>query len=225
MSMGIIKFILKTSIIKTLIFNIRYFKMKGLIPYVLISRNIKLKKLGGKIIYMSNKRCKCHIGYAYNYIYSGSNLTGTFYNLGTIIINGNLCISKGSNIVVKENGTLVFGNNVHISQHTSIEAHKKIVFGNNSVISWDCLIMDSDTHPIYRNGTLENPNKPIILGENTWICCKCIILKGTNIANNSIVGASSICTIDSRIENAILLSNKTIKTNINFDCSKDIDKI
>lgn len=41
--------------------------------------------------------------------------------------------------------------------------------GNNSIISWDCLILDTDFHRIYKDGNMINENKPIEIGNHVWI--------------------------------------------------------
>ena len=217
----ILYFLLNTSLIKTFRFNLKYFGIKGFKPKIYISRNVKFGKLKGNIIIQSNIH-KCHIGYSTNYIYEKTSLNTSFYNEGTIIIRGNLCISKGCSIVCKKNGILEFGDNVHISQKTQIECHKSISLGDNVVISWDCLIIDSDTHPIYVNNRLINENKEIILREGCWICARCTVLKGTVVGKGSILAASSVITKKIDCENVVIVNNEIVKKNIAIDMEKDI---
>ena len=66
--------------------------------------------------------------------------------------------------------------------------------GNNSIISWDCLILDTDFHRIYKDGNIINENKLIEIGNHVWIGAKSTILKGTKIADGSVIGAGSLCT-------------------------------
>jgi len=75
-----------------------------------------------------------------------------------------------------------------------IHAQKEIVIGKNSVIASGVNIIDSNGHQtISHNRTLER-DKPrsIFIGENVWIGLNSIILKGTKIGNNSIIGAGSV---------------------------------
>lgn len=215
-------FLLYLSILKTIRFNVHYFGIKTIFkPNVLISKNVKIKKLRGTIVLLKPAR-KCHIGFSTNYIYNGSKVKTIFYNEGTIYLSENLCVSKGSSIVVKKDGILTFGNNVHISQKTQIECHKKIVFGEDVVVSWDCLFIDSDTHPILSSsGEIINQNKPIIIGNKCWICCRSIILKGAALNDESILAAGSTLTKKIEEPNVIVVNNQIIKTG--FSIRMDID--
>lgn len=52
--------------------------------------------------------------------------------------------------------------------------------------------MDTDSHPIRnQNNNIINTNRQIIVGENVWIGCRTVILKGAEIVKNSIVAANS----------------------------------
>ena len=216
-------FIFYTSIIKTFFFNVKYFGFKSLFkPRIFISRNVKLKKVKGNIVISKNAK-KCHIGYATNYLFSSKSTKTIFYNEGTITLNGNLCVSKGCSIVVKKAACLTFGNDVHISQNTQIECHLKIDIHDNCVISWDCLIIDSDTHPIFDNkNNLLNPNKPIELKNGSWVCARSIILKGASLGEGCVLSAGSTLTkkIDDR--NSIVVNNNVVKKDININMEKDI---
>ena len=53
--------------------------------------------------------------------------------------------------------------------------------------------MDSDSHPI-RNKEMQiiNADKLITINDNVWVGARSIILKGSFLAENSVVGAGSI---------------------------------
>lgn len=218
-----IRLLLKISIHKTLRLNYHYFGFKAIFfPKILIARNVSLSKLRGKIIISSNF-IRGHIGFATNYIYYGKKMKTTFFNDGTIFIDGNFCISEGCSIVVKKNAILSIGSGVHISQNTQIECHKRISLGNKCVISWECLIIDSDTHPIYDfDKNLINPNKDIVLSDGVWVCCRCTILKGAFLQKDNILASNSILTKKIFEENVIVHNNNIIKRNIVARMDDDI---
>lgn len=88
------------------------------------------------------------------------------------------------------------GNNVGISGAT-IYARTGITIGDNTNIGGNTKIFDHDFHPIDPQERLEHPNsgmkcKPIEIGENVFIGCNCIILKGSKIGNNCVVGAGAV---------------------------------
>ena len=60
------------------------------------------------------------------------------------------------------------------------------------MIASDVVITDSDWHGIYdRTDYVANP-KPVKIHKNVWIGERSIILKGTQIGENSIIGAGSV---------------------------------
>jgi len=135
---------------------------------------------------------------------------------GLIVFNGTARIGHGSKIGVA--GKLILGNNFQISAESSIVCNKKIVLGDDCLLSWDVLIMDTDTHKIYHNNKIVNPDEEIIIGNNNWIGCRSLILKGTRIGNNNIIGANSTVAKKLLGENQIVVGseNKIIKENISW---------
>ncbi|WP_163182662.1 acyltransferase [Neobacillus sedimentimangrovi] len=88
------------------------------------------------------------------------------------------------------------GNNVGISGAT-IYARKRITIGDNTLIGGNTKIIDNDFHPVDPEIRRKTPNekmgiRPIEIGENVFIGCNCLILKGTKIGDNAVIGAGSI---------------------------------
>lgn len=54
--------------------------------------------------------------------------------------------------------------------------------------------MYNDFHKIYKNDKVINENKRVIIGNDVWIGCRSTILKGSEIASNSVIAAASIVT-------------------------------
>lgn len=114
---------------------------------------------------------------------------------GIVSFKGKCHIGFGSRIVVGENAFLEFGKDFSLTAHSTIIAMKGIKFGNNVLISWGVLIMDSDFHFIVKDGrSKRNCSKAIAIGNHVWIGCRCTILKGVSIGNNSVVAANSVVT-------------------------------
>ena len=92
----------------------------------------------------------------------------------------------------KINGELLLGKYILISPGTSIRSAKKIVIGDSSMIASDVTITDSDWHDIYDRTDYVASPKEVIIQENVWIGEKSLILKGSKIGKNSIIGAGSV---------------------------------
>lgn len=100
-------------------------------------------------------------------------------------------------IVARYGGRIEIGQNCGISGST-IYSYDKISIGDYTRIGANCKIIDNDFHPIelqYRHdGQNEHYTRraPITIGKDCFIGMNSIILKGTKLGNNVIVGAGSV---------------------------------
>ena len=88
---------------------------------------------------------------------------------------------------------LKLGNNVAIGDRTEIHVGERIEIGDNTLISWDCCIMDRDYHKFGGDVELK---RPIKIGSRVWIGCNCLIMKGVTIGDGAVVAAGSVVTKD-----------------------------
>ena len=92
----------------------------------------------------------------------------------------------------KISGVIILGKYILISPGTSIRSAKKIKIGQSAMIASDVTITDSDWHGIYDRTDYVASPKEVLIEDNVWIGEKSIILKGTKIGANSIIGAGSV---------------------------------
>ena len=92
----------------------------------------------------------------------------------------------------KISGEIILGKYILISPGTSIRSAKKIRIGQSTMIASDVTITDSDWHGIYDRTDYVASPKEVSIEDNVWIGEKSIILKGTKIGANSIIGAGSV---------------------------------
>ena len=110
----------------------------------------------------------------------------------TLICSSNKKIDISTWQTDKLNGSISLGNYILISPGTSIRSAERIDIGDSTMIASDVVITDSDWHGIYdRTDYVANP-KPVKIHKNVWIGERSIILKGTQIGENSIIGAGSV---------------------------------
>ncbi|GKX67452.1 acyltransferase [Inconstantimicrobium mannanitabidum] len=185
------------SLPKTLIFNFKYFPLKTALKLpILVNYNVCLKEISGEVILDTDiRRGIVKIGFGDIGIFDKNKSRSIWQVAGKVIFKGKSNIGHGSRISVNKDGELILGSNFQISAESSIICNKSITFGDNCLMSWDCLIMDTDFHKIFNiNNQRLNNDKPIIIGSNVWIGCRNTILKGAVIGDNVIVAAnSSIC--------------------------------
>ncbi len=99
-------------------------------------------------------------------------------------------------IVARDEAFVSIGNDCGISGAT-IYARKEITIGDHVLVGANTKIFDNDFHPL--DAEARNANdfsklecKPVRIGNNVFIGCNCIILKGTTLGDNCIVGAGSV---------------------------------
>lgn len=187
----------KINWIKTLYFNLKYFPLKVAfrLPFFIYYRT-HLYKMDGKIIFktlptMGMVKIGAHALGTQDIKYSR-----TIWEVnGTLVINGKSGIGRGSRISIGKNAILELGTNFSLTGNSSIVCQKEITFGNDCLLSWDILIMDSDFHYILNeNKEVINHPSPIHIGNHVWIGCRTTILKGVNVADDVVVSANSTLT-------------------------------
>lgn len=168
--------------------NSNWFKVLMKVTNVQYGANLLLK---GVPIIFNKKGATLKIGKNVS-INSGflSNLVGLYSR--TIIV------TRSSDAVIE------IGDNVGISGAT-IYARKGIYIGDDTSIGGNTKILDNDFHPIDPGQRLQQmhsnhpgemmdliPTKEIHIGKNCFIGCNSIILKGTVLGDNCVVGAGAV---------------------------------
>jgi len=208
--------------LKTIYFNFKYLPIKQSIKLpILISRKVYLREVSGKILIKGPIRPGLiQLGYGNIGIFDNKKSRSIWEVSGTVIFKGRANIGHGSKISVGKNGELILGENFIITAESSLVASKKIEFGNNCLLSWDILIMDTDSHIIKDNtGSIINYPKQITIGDNVWIGCRCLILKGAQIPDNCVIGADSIVNRLLENRNSLYAGSpvKLMKENITWE--------
>lgn len=210
-------------IIKTLCFNFRYFpfSIAKRLP-VFIRHNVEVRYMKrGNISFVGTIRpfmlSLGSIDREYTYDKpSMINIKGSMVVKG----NGYHAFAPGIILYVGENATLEVGNNFSVSHDAKFYIKKSCVIGDDNMWSYYNVIMDNDAHPIYDpSGNLLNYNKDVIIGNHVWIGCRCTIMKGAEIPNDSIIGSNSIVNKQMNESNCIYAGNpvRQIKQNVDWN--------
>lgn len=199
--------VLDLSLCKTLRFNFHYLKFSDAIHFpILVSRHVKIKSLQGSVSVDTLKMASIRLGFDSIPIFDNVKSRSIWHVAkgASIRFKGDAYLGQGFKISANTGSELIFGVNFRLTAETTIICNRAIEFGNNVLLSWEMLIMDSDFHNIYdRDNRILNPPKSIEIGDNVWCGCRTMILKGAHIPDGSVIAAGSIVTTKLNIPDAI----------------------
>lgn len=212
------RFLLKINL-KTIYFNFKYLPFKQAIHLpILVSNKLYLRVCLGEI----KIDAPLHLGM----IQIGFGNVGLFDNKksrsiwdvsGRVIFKGDCHIGHGSKISVGLNGNLIIGENLLVTAESTIVSFHEVEIGDNCLLSWDILIMDTDYHEIKdEQDKIINADSPVVIGNKVWIGCRTLVLKGAVIPNGSVIGANSVVTQKLETEHALYVGNPCKKTKENI---------
>lgn len=118
----------------------------------------------------------------------------TISTRGTIKIGKGFHARSGSHICARESGILEFGSNVFINHNSMIFCRDHIKIGDNVQISPGVMIYDHD-HDFKAEGGIKSKKfktEPVKIGNNVWIGANTVILRGTEVGDNCVIGAGSV---------------------------------
>ncbi len=196
------------SIPKTLRFNLHYFPLKTALKLpVVVSHRTYLRELHGKVELPEKvERAMVKIGFGDVGHYDRKRSRGIWQVSGTVSFGGKASIGHGSKISVR--GNLCFGDGFNMTAESTIVCAKEIRFGRDCLLAWDILVMDTDEHPLYNNENVRiNPDKTILVGDHVWIGCKCVLLKGAEVPDNTVVAAGTLLTSSFSGEHQVIGGN------------------
>jgi len=128
----------------------------------------------------------------------------------SIIKVGKGCLIEGDLVTETDESLLTIGDNTYIGGGTVIDCVKSIIIGDNVLISYGCILADSDNHSTKlsirkkdladwkqcKHDWTTTNSKPIKISMGVWIGARAIVLKGVTIGEGAIVGAGSVVTKD-----------------------------
>lgn len=120
-------------------------------------------------------------------------------------------VERYGNIYVGENALLVLGNQNYFNQGLIVSCQDSVFIGNGCMFGPNVMIFDNN-HKYYKNigVSFDLSKKEIRIGNNCWIASNVVILKGTTIGDNCVIGAGSV--ISGNIpDNSIVISNRDLE--------------
>ena len=106
---------------------------------------------------------------------------------------GSIFVAAGSRLWSHKGGMLVIGDGTVLDSGAEVIAWAGVTIGKRCYLGWDALVMDTDLHQIGSNPLV---NKAVIIGDDVYIGCRAMILKGVTIGNGAMIHPGSIVTRD-----------------------------
>jgi len=124
---------------------------------------------------------------------------------------GTQCLIQGALVLERLESIIRVGDRSSIGGGSILDCAQLIEIGNDTMISYECVIADSDNHSLYADERADDvvrwkeerrhdwskvAMRPVVIGSRCWIGARAIILKGVRIGDGAIVGAGSVVTRD-----------------------------
>lgn len=129
----------------------------------------------------------------------GANLRGCrifIHGVNNKLIIGDECDLQNTSIFMDNNdGRITIGDKTSIGRSMLVSFEEyPVSIGRECMISYDVEIRNTDSHAIYSIKTHERVNlgRPVVISDRVWIGCGSMVLKGSKVGMNSIIGAKSI---------------------------------
>lgn len=125
-----------------------------------------------------------------------------------IKVGHNVRIMEQSTISATNGGKLIIGNNVGIGEHNIIKCQEKISIGEGTLFGPNVFVYDHDHMFDAVNGVDRKKFNisEVVIGNNCWIGANVVILKGTHIGDNVVIGAG--CVIHGSIPSGVVVTQK-----------------
>ena len=113
---------------------------------------------------------------------------------GILRIGNKFKMRDSAKLRVRNKAECIIGNNVSLNCQNMIACREKIVIGNDVQFSPNVQIYDHDHDYKTLGGSKAGKYKtsPVVIGNNVWIGANTVILRGTVLGDNCVVGAGSI---------------------------------
>lgn len=151
-----------------------------------------------------------------------NDLTIKIWGNNNKIVIGEKCRIKGLHVWIEDDNNIVTigdGTTFHGDSCFDCAEGKNITIGKDCMFSSGVNLKTTDSHSIIdTDGNRVNVGKDITVGNHVWLGHNTYLLKGSSIADNSVIGACSVVTKKFDKTNVVIVGNpaKIVKNDIDW---------
>jgi acetyltransferase-like isoleucine patch superfamily enzyme len=150
----------------------------------------------------------------------------------TVVIGPGCVFAEGGDLWLEdERGTLEIGAATTFvnAQLAVTEPGTSIRIGSDCLFAYDIEVRTGDSHPIVdaRTGQRLNPAADVSIGDHVWVTAGCRFLKGSRVADGSVVGAESVVTRAFDEPGTVIAGDpaRVIRSGIRWQRSRTVDVV
>lgn len=126
----------------------------------------------------------------------------------SLTVGARVHFRKRFDLMVASGASCSIGDDVFFNNGCSLNANERIEIGSNCLFGESVKVYDNDHRfneyrPIAEQGF---SCAPVVIGSNTWIGSNVVVLKGTQIGANCVVGAG--CVLRGKIPDGTIVRSK-----------------
>jgi len=115
------------------------------------------------------------------------------YDRGRLSIGYNCQFESGCDLQIHKNARLVLGRRVYMNRYCMVSAQGSVEIGDNTIFGPGVKVFDNNHVFSKEKGVSQELSiGSIKIGNNCWIASNVVILKGTEVGDNCIIGAGCI---------------------------------
>lgn len=143
-----------------------------------------------------------------------------FTGKNNVVKIGKNCMLRNVTFWIEDdNNEIIIGDGVTMESNIQLAACEStsITIGDDCMFSHDIFVRTTDSHPIYDlDGKRINLAKSVVIGNHVWVGMQTLILKGSKVADGSVIGARSLVNKNLYSPNTIYVGGpiKTVKDGI-----------
>lgn len=111
-------------------------------------------------------------------------------------------IGNNSFICQGKESTIIFGDGFMATTSLKLISFKSVEFGKKNIFGWDCVVMDTNFHPLYdvKKKVFRKGYGPIKIGNDNWFAAQCKVLHSVSTPQRCIFAFGSIITKSNSFE-------------------------